>query len=60
MSDNLILLFYFIQVHFGCWNSSQEIVNYMSDHGLGREPKDFLQLWAEFHVNIFLKKRCGQ
>lgn len=37
------------EVHFGCWNSSQEIVTYMSEHGLGREPKDFLQLWAEFH-----------
>lgn len=46
------MLFKFIikKVHFGCWNSSKEIVEYMHDHGLGSETKDFLQLWAEFHV----------
>lgn len=43
---------HFQKVHFGCWNSSQEIVNYMHEHGLGTETKDFLQLWAEFHVSI--------
>ncbi|XP_031632217.1 chitooligosaccharidolytic beta-N-acetylglucosaminidase [Contarinia nasturtii] len=37
------------EVHFGCWNSSEEIVKYMHDHDLGRDTNDFLQLWAEFH-----------
>lgn len=40
------------QVHLGCWNSSTEIVDYMIDHGLGREPEDFYKIWAEFHVNF--------
>lgn len=42
-----------IKVHLGCWNSTPEIVDYMTDHGLGREPEDFLKIWAEFHVIAF-------
>lgn len=48
------MTFYILKIHIGCWNSSQEIVNYMYEHGLGRETKDFLQLWAEFHVSYFV------
>lgn len=44
----------FRKVFLGCWNSSEEIVNYMHDHGLGRGTKDFIQLWAEFHVNAIV------
>lgn len=36
------------EVHFGCWNSSTEITDYLRRHGLGREEKDFLGLWAGF------------
>lgn len=41
------------EVHFGCWNSTQEIIDLLSSWGHGREVKDFLQLWAEFQVIIF-------
>lgn len=39
------------EVHFGCWNSTQEIIDLLKSRGLGRETKDFLQLWAEFQVS---------
>lgn len=36
------------EVHFGCWNSSSEIVDYMYNNGLGRTTDDFLKLWGDF------------
>lgn len=42
------------EVHFGCWNSSTEIVDYMYNNGLGRTNEDFLKLWGDFQV-IFRK-----
>lgn len=36
------------EVHFGCWNSTQEIVDLLYKLGLGRENRDFLRLWAEY------------
>lgn len=36
------------EVHFGCWNSSNEIVDYMYNNGLGRTTDDFLKLWGDF------------
>lgn len=42
------------EVFLACWNQTEEIVNFMREHGLGRETKDFIQLWAEFHVSLIL------
>uniref|UniRef100_A0A182IRJ1 Beta-hexosaminidase n=1 Tax=Anopheles atroparvus TaxID=41427 RepID=A0A182IRJ1_ANOAO len=36
------------EVFFGCWNASEEVVNYMRDKGMNRTEHDFLQLWSEF------------
>lgn len=36
------------EVHFGCWNSSAEVLEKMHEMGLGRETSDFVRLWADF------------
>ncbi|XP_058121691.1 chitooligosaccharidolytic beta-N-acetylglucosaminidase [Anopheles coustani] len=36
------------EVFFGCWNASEEIVNYMRDRGIGQTDNGFLELWNEF------------
>lgn len=38
------------EVHMGCWNATNEIVDYMYNNGLGRSTEDFLKLWGDFHV----------
>lgn len=38
------------EVHFGCWNASTEITDYLAKNGIGRGYDDFLKLWADFHV----------
>lgn len=38
------------EVHFGCWNSSQEIISYMMDKGFDISVDGFIRLWAEFHA----------
>ncbi|KFB43109.1 AGAP012453-PA-like protein [Anopheles sinensis] len=40
------------EVFFGCWNASEDVVNYMRDHGMGRTENDFLELWNEFQVSF--------
>ncbi|XP_045536140.1 chitooligosaccharidolytic beta-N-acetylglucosaminidase [Papilio machaon] len=37
------------EVHLGCWNSSEEIVNYMKHKGFDTDVEGFIRLWAEFH-----------
>lgn len=36
------------EVFFPCWNNTQEVVNYLHDHGRGTNLEDFLFLWGEF------------
>ncbi|XP_022910196.1 chitooligosaccharidolytic beta-N-acetylglucosaminidase [Onthophagus taurus] len=31
-----------------CWNSTQEILDYMSQAGMGRDLEDFIVLWGEY------------
>ncbi|XP_066581703.1 chitooligosaccharidolytic beta-N-acetylglucosaminidase isoform X2 [Prorops nasuta] len=38
------------EVFFNCWNSSSEIVEKMTEDGMGRKTEDFLKLWAQFHT----------
>ncbi|XP_055616455.1 chitooligosaccharidolytic beta-N-acetylglucosaminidase [Toxorhynchites rutilus septentrionalis] len=40
------------EVFFGCWNATQEIVDYLASHRRGREQKDFLDLWGEFQRSV--------
>nr|BAN20808.1 beta-hexosaminidase [Riptortus pedestris] len=37
------------EVHLGCWNQSQEIVDYMKTKGYPRTVDGFIRLWSEFH-----------
>ncbi|CAH1398779.1 unnamed protein product [Nezara viridula] len=37
------------EVHLGCWNSSDEIINYMRLRKYPRTTEGFMQLWTEFH-----------
>lgn len=39
------------EVHLGCWNSTDEIINYLNYHGRNRTTEDFLQLWGEYQAN---------
>lgn len=43
------MLCFIFQVHIGCWNSSEEIINYMKLHKYPRTIEGFTQLWTEFH-----------
>ena len=36
------------EYHFGCWNSSQQVVDWLAERGRGREEEDFLFLWSHF------------
>ena len=36
------------EYHFGCWNSSKEVVDWLAERGRGREEEDFLFLWSHF------------
>nr|CAD7414957.1 unnamed protein product [Timema poppensis] len=44
-----------LQVNFNCWNSTEEIVTWLSKKGLGRQEEDFLELWDEFQTKALLK-----
>lgn len=37
------------EVFLPCWNSSQQVTDYLESTGRGRGEADFLNLWAEFH-----------
>ncbi|KAF5294923.1 hypothetical protein FQR65_LT10635 [Abscondita terminalis] len=39
------------EVHLGCWNSTEEIINYLNYHGRNRSTEEFLQLWGDYQVN---------
>ncbi|KAB0796077.1 hypothetical protein PPYR_10138 [Photinus pyralis] len=39
------------EVHLGCWNSTDEIVNYLTQYGRNRTTEDFLQLWSEYQAD---------
>lgn len=36
------------EIHLGCWNSSEEVVSWLQEHGRGREEADFMFLWSSF------------
>nr|CAD7464008.1 unnamed protein product [Timema tahoe] len=43
------------EVNFNCWNSTEEIVTWLSNKGLGRQEEDFLELWDEFQTKALIK-----
>nr|CAD7435306.1 unnamed protein product [Timema monikensis] len=43
------------EVNFNCWNSTEEIVTWLSNKGLGRQEEDFLELWDEFQTKALTK-----
>jgi len=38
------------EVNFGCWNSSQPIIDWLRLHGKPRTPAEFQALWGQFQV----------
>ncbi|XP_063932961.1 chitooligosaccharidolytic beta-N-acetylglucosaminidase isoform X2 [Zophobas morio] len=38
------------EVHFGCWNSTASIVEWMQNQGWGRSEEDFIKLWDHFQT----------
>lgn len=40
------------EVHLGCWNSTQEIVDGMRQRGYNRTKDGFMQLWSEFQQEM--------
>ncbi|KAK2724709.1 chitooligosaccharidolytic beta-N-acetylglucosaminidase-like isoform X2 [Artemia franciscana] len=43
------------EVKFGCWNITEEIVDWLEDQGRGREEVDFYYLWG-YYQNRTLEK----
>ena len=42
-------------MNFGCWRSSPEIVNWMTEHRMGQNDSDYLQLWDMFQKKAYTK-----
>ncbi|XP_067000606.1 chitooligosaccharidolytic beta-N-acetylglucosaminidase isoform X2 [Anabrus simplex] len=40
------------EVFFPCWNSTEEIVNWMAAKGMDRSQESFIQLWAYFQSSV--------
>ncbi|XP_055587390.1 chitooligosaccharidolytic beta-N-acetylglucosaminidase [Uranotaenia lowii] len=40
------------EVFFGCWNATQEIVDYLARKDKNRTVDDFLDLWGEFQEKV--------
>lgn len=40
---------------FECWKSSPEIVNWMTNEGMGQTDDDYLQLWDMFQKRAYMK-----
>ena len=40
---------------FECWQSSPEIVNWMTNQGMGQTDEDYLQLWDMFQKRAYMK-----
>ena len=36
------------EIHLGCWNSSEDVVSWLQEHGRGREEADIMFLWSSF------------
>ncbi|XP_050689127.1 chitooligosaccharidolytic beta-N-acetylglucosaminidase-like isoform X3 [Eriocheir sinensis] len=36
------------QISVNCWNTTEEVINYLNETGRGREAGDFHDLWGEF------------
>lgn len=43
------------EVFIGCWNQTEEIINYMAERGYDRTTEGFLQLWSEFQSKALKK-----
>lgn len=43
------------EVHMGCWNSSSEITDWMTDNDYGTDTAGFMRLWGRFQS----KGGCG-
>ncbi|KAI8426101.1 hypothetical protein MSG28_005060 [Choristoneura fumiferana] len=42
------------EVFIGCWNSTEQIINYMKNKGFEINTEGFIRLWAEFHARALL------
>ncbi|XP_075225458.1 beta-hexosaminidase 2 [Lycorma delicatula] len=40
------------EVFFPCWNSTEEIVDWMQKQGLGRSVTDFLEVWGQYQETV--------
>uniref|UniRef100_A0A182QJ60 beta-N-acetylhexosaminidase n=1 Tax=Anopheles farauti TaxID=69004 RepID=A0A182QJ60_9DIPT len=40
------------EVFVGCWNDTEEIINYMKRQGMGQNETDFLNLWSEYQEKV--------
>eukprot|EP00092_Neocalanus_flemingeri_P015685 GFUD01016979.1.p1 GENE.GFUD01016979.1~~GFUD01016979.1.p1 ORF type:complete len:641 (+),score=196.19 GFUD01016979.1:63-1985(+) len=38
------------EVHFGCWNSSDSIIEWLKNEGKGRNEEDFMYIWNHFQT----------
>lgn len=38
------------EVHFGCWNSSDSIIEWLKSEGRGRNEEDFMYIWNYFQT----------
>jgi len=47
------------EVFYPCWNSSQEILQWLKDHGMNREKDSFLELWGNFQQNALTNLLAG-
>jgi hexosaminidase len=50
-----ILFYFLLQVKFDCWNSTPEIVNWMTSQGMGQTDEDYVQLWDMFQERAYNK-----
>jgi hexosaminidase len=48
-------ILFFLQVNFACWQASPEIINWMTNQGMGQTDADYLQLWDIFQKRAYMK-----
>lgn len=41
------------EVNLNCWNTTEEIVNYLEEHGMNRSDDSFLKLWGDFQASAY-------
>jgi hexosaminidase len=48
-----ILFYFLLQVKFDCWQSTPQIINWMTSQGMGQTDDDYLQLWDIFQQRAY-------